>query len=314
MLFRSEPDPRLSVRITRRAPLRYDAGADLEQDRPAQVRAASSIVRFGSRYVIVQDDVLFLAELEQGSVVPIVLPAPDGVRQFGKYRKNKRLKADFEAGCMWRSGGREVFLGWGSGSLPPRERVVRWDGTSPVLVQVPELYAVLREALGPAELNIEGAFQDEGGDLILMQRGNGKGGVDAIFRVSSGWVDRLVLALEPGTPMILDFQRWSLGEISGVRLTWTDGMYERKDSWWYCAAAEASRDVVEDGDVAGSAIGRICDGVGRWAPILDEGGQLYRGKVEGLAWDGDALLAVVDPDDHTIPSDLLQLQLDGPWS
>ncbi|MGZ3477188.1 MAG: hypothetical protein ACXWUG_26785, partial [Polyangiales bacterium] len=54
-------DPDLEVVIRGRRELRYGLGADPSIDRPAHVRAASAVVRMGTRLAIVQDDASFLA-------------------------------------------------------------------------------------------------------------------------------------------------------------------------------------------------------------------------------------------------------------
>jgi hypothetical protein len=54
----------------------------------------------------------------------------------------------------------------------------------------------------------------------------------------------------------------------------------------------------------------------RWAPVVDDAGDVFAGKVEGIAWHGaarDQLSAVLDPDDPELPAELCILALDGPW-
>ena len=93
-------DPRLIARVVARWPLRYADGADAAVDRPAHVRAGSSLAWVGDRLVVVQDDANFLALVDprDASVQVTTLPAAaGGTRQFDDGRGNKRLKMDLEA-------------------------------------------------------------------------------------------------------------------------------------------------------------------------------------------------------------------------
>ena len=78
-------DPALRARIVRRLPMRYAAGADPAQDRPAHVRAGSALARVGGRLAVVQDDANFVAlvDPETGLARPVALPrGAAGLRQF----------------------------------------------------------------------------------------------------------------------------------------------------------------------------------------------------------------------------------------
>jgi hypothetical protein len=87
----------------------------------------------------------------------------------------------------------------------------------------------------------------------------------------------------------------------------------------YSAAAEASPDASEDGEVGGSALGVIPNDrrrPARWVHLRDERGAPFTGKVEGLVLhrrDPLRALVVVDMDDHTQPSELCEVVLTGPW-
>jgi hypothetical protein len=62
--------------------------------------------------------------------------------------------------------------------------------------------------------------------------------------------------------------------------------------------------------VKGSVLGVItAEGDARWAPIVDEDGRLFPGKVEGVvAFDG-RLFTVVDQDDPNAPSVICEVAL-----
>jgi hypothetical protein len=105
------------------------------------------------------------------------------------------------------------------------------------------------------------------------------------------------------------------GEVApGERLGFTDATPLGDDgAVLYVAAAEASVDVYEDGPVAGSAVGVIAaDGEARWALLVDDRGNDFLEKVEGVAFDGTGRpWVVVDQDDPDQPSELCELALDG---
>src|SRR5690606_27961518 len=74
-VVRAVPDPDLSALLGPMSPLRYDDGGSAAEDRPAHVRAASAVRRWGERLVLVQDDVHVLALRDAvGRVWPRLLP------------------------------------------------------------------------------------------------------------------------------------------------------------------------------------------------------------------------------------------------
>jgi len=121
------PQASLSARIVARRPLHYGGGADAALDRPAHVRAASSLSWVGARLAIVQDDAHFVALVDprSGEAEAVALPAgPDGKRVFDEVRGTKHLKLDLEASLSYRDASGTHLLAFGSGSLPARERIV----------------------------------------------------------------------------------------------------------------------------------------------------------------------------------------------
>lgn len=307
-------DDTLSARVVARRPLFYARGADAAEDRPAHVRAGSAIASLGERLVVVQDDASFFALLDRdGTVLDVALPSTDGVRQFDKRRGNKAKKLDLEA-CLVHDGALYAF---GSGSTSERERVVVLrEG----VVQVKEaraLYAMLRgePAFAGSELNVEGAAR-VGDDVVLFQRGNGAphGGilpVDATARLDAR---ALALHLEHGAslPPLRDVTPWTLGHAGGVRLTFTDGATTPGGALAFLACAEDSPDAVEDGPVTGVAVGLVGDADARLTLVLDEAGRPLLDKAEGLAFtSATQAFVVVDKDDPTIASELLELALKG---
>jgi hypothetical protein len=291
--------PRLSssMRIVSRRPLHYLEGADAKLDRPAHVRAGSGCCFIpGTRTLaVVQDDAHFLAlvDVDTGKTRSITLPpGPGGLRQFDTERGNKKSKMDLEA-CAYID---DRIVLFGSGSTDQRERIVVVDPTTGAsqIRDMHALYDALRRhpLMAGAELNIEGAVQIENG-LRLFQRGNGAGAVNATFDVP--W---------PLAPKILHAQKWELGEIEGVRLTFTDAT-KVNDQIIFLAAAEDSPNTYDDGVVVGCAIG-----------FLEEPIRIQRipfeGKPEGIASDptrpGKVWL-VTDRDDPSAPSELIELEM-----
>jgi hypothetical protein len=324
-------DRSLTARVISRAPLLYAEGADAALDRPAHVRAASSLARIGDRLAIIQDDANFIAVLnaDGGGVESITLPADRrGVRQFDDRRGNKRFKLDLEASLAIVEDGRTTLYAFGSGSSPARERVAVVTGwgagdISVRLVAAPALYAALHAApaFSGSDLNLEGVAL-QGDDLWLFGRGNGanlgdRRPVNATCTIS--WAGVRAHLRSPSHPILLEARRttqYDLGAIGTVGLGFTDAMAVTS-GFLYAAAAEDSPDARTDGPVAGSCLGIIAsDGQARWSPLTDAAGAIFDGKVEGIAWsarDRDRITAVLDHDDPDIPAELCIIALSGPW-
>ncbi|HYW30399.1 MAG TPA: hypothetical protein VE869_02750 [Gemmatimonas sp.] len=324
-------DPELRAVVVRQVPLRYADGADPSVDRPAHVRAGSSLARVPDGIALVQDDANFIAIVDPltGLARAIALPAgDDGKRQFDSGRGNKASKFDLEACISVPVDGDTLLVALGSGSTARREQAVlldRWQGREPRvrLHALPQLYAALREshAFAGSELNLEGAMLLEG-HVWLFARGNGAssdGSVESSATCRLGWSALLAHLENPeaaAPPAIERVTRYDLGEIDGVRLGFTDAA-RWGDSVLYAAAAEASDDAVNDGDVAGSALGVIDgDGVARWVRLTTPDGSPFPGKVEGVLPPHDDeghVYGVLDADDAETPSTLITVRLHGCW-
>lgn len=325
-------DPSLVARVTRRIPLHYTHGADPALDRPPHVRAGSGIAWLGERLAVVQDDASFLVLVHPDTlhVDAVTLPpGADGLRQFDDLRGNKALKLDLEA-CVSAHGPDGALLAaFGSGSAPPRETVVVVafpDGAAPevTVYPAPALYTTLRAAthFSGSEMNLEGAVLTDG-RLRLFGRGNGapRDGllpVDAVCELP--WDAVLAHLRDPDgvpPPSPEHVLRYELGEMDGLRLTFTDAAPGPGGTFLFTAAAEDSPDATRDGRVAGSAVGLIAaDGTTRWAPLLGEDGGLFDGKTEGVERAADSahhLWTVVDRDEPHAPAELCRVELDGPW-
>lgn len=330
----AQEDPRTTARVVARRALRYDAGADPAQDRPAHVRAGSGLTWVDGRLVVVQDDAHFLAlvDPERGTVVSVALPpGPGGARLFDDLRGTKRLKLDLEACLALEDRGEQVVLALGSGSTERRQRVAVVRGLPGApraeLVDAAAFYEELRRttAFAGSELNVEGAAPD-GHDVVLFQRGNGAPRGDLLPVDATARVDRAALLAylrEPATrppPPLRDVRPWLLGRLEGVRLTFTDATRGPDDRPWFLAAAEDSPDTFRDGPVVGVVVGVIEAARGvtwaRWARITERG-RPFAAKAEGLALDPrdpSRAWVVVDADDLTAPAELVEVRLEGAWA
>lgn len=307
------------ARVVARRRLTFAEGPDVASDRPGHLRAASALCFVDGRWWAVSDDSLFLAWWTDGGPVhAVTLPAgPDGVRQFGEDRGNKARKLDLEAAFVRDVGGVTCVVALGSGSTPARERlvVVPTAGGAPRVVDGGPLYRALRGArvFSGSELNVEGAIVLPSGDVRLFNRGNGAVvdgvlPVDATCDVDGDWFDALLRGEPVEAPSLRGVVQWDLGQLDGVRVTFTDASLAPDGAVWFTAAAEASPDTYADGEVAGSVVGQLDETGGWWVPVVDPASPRPH-KVEGLAWDGDRLGLVVDPDDTTVAAVWLEAVL-----
>jgi hypothetical protein len=313
--------------------MRYASAGSGRDDRPDYVRAASGLTWVGDRLAVIQDDASFLAlvDPETGFADAIPLPAaPDGVRQFDDGRGNKARKMDLEAVTLVPSADGVLLAAFGSGSLAPRETVVlvSFGGAAPPRVvshAASAFYGCLRGATGFAgsEMNVEGAVY-AGSAVKLFGRGNGA--VVGDLRPTNAscdviWTDLRAhlehpLTVSPPAPRAI--VQYDLGLLQGILLGFTDVTRGSGESILFAAAAELSPDATRDGDIYGSVLGVIQPGAptARWTALHDEQGHRFRGKIEGVVRDtvfDDRVFAVVDSDDYTRPSELLEVTLSGQW-
>jgi hypothetical protein len=321
-----------SAVIVSRTPLMYAEGADASLDRPANVRAGSSLALTRDGVALVQDDANFIAIVDPatGRARAITLPAGEGgKRLFDDTRGTKKHKLDLEACFSVAEHDGTLLIALGSGSTSSREKVVMIrsaESRSPeiVVVDAHQLYDLLRREpeFAGSQLNIEGALH-LGERVRLFGRGNGASH-DGVRPVNAtcdlDWQHFLAYLRAPTRhrpPAPTDIVQYELGAIGGVPLGFTDTTSLSDGTVLYSAAAENSPDVVRDGPVHGSAIGVIDrhDRV-RWAPVIEPSGEIFDGKVEGLvpmAGSEDRLLVVVDSDDSAMASELCGLELRGEW-
>jgi hypothetical protein len=280
------------------------------EPRPAHVSAASGIVALGSELAIVVDDeaelALFPRDGGPGRMVSLgfePLPADHGAR--------KKAKPDLEALCLvpaHEGAPHGALLALGSGSAPPRRRAVRWPLDAQGRLWGDPFHAdlgPLYDALALVELNVEGAAVTDDA-LLLAQRGNGAGAVNAVITLDlHGVLERLGADLPFDADLVERLEEHYLPEVGGVTATFTDLAELPDGRILYSACGEDTDDPRVDGEFTGAIIGILGEPDPR---VLDPSV-----KVEGL-WpdvrDGRLeLLLVADADDRAVPAPLLRAEL-----
>lgn len=280
-MHRASLDSNWQVVVHSPRALRYHEGADAGLDRPEHVRAASSAVFVGGKLAIVQDDASFIALVDprdpNAPVTSIALEDQDGVRQFDDLRGNKHRKLDLEAAVVIDG----VLTAFGSGSTSVRARVLYGER----LITAQDFFTMMRMRadFAGSELNIEGVVR-VGDRLRFFNRGNGavRGEVQPLNATCDIELAAFLAHLDGGPiPPIVAVEQYDLGEVDGVRLSFTDATMVG-DRIIYLAAAEASPDVTSDGPVTGVAIGDLA--TMSYTRVRTREGW-FTGKAEGIAFD-----------------------------
>lgn len=206
----------------------------------------------------------------------------------------KAAKPDLE--CLAAlPGGRLLALG--SGSRPQRTRGALVDVAAERVqpVDCAELYAALGREL--AELNLEGAAV-RGEQLVLLQRGNGPSGVNAVIELALAGVLDGVAAGRLGGDLLRAVRPLEVGVLpGGQRLDFTDAS-PHGDKILFTAAAESSPDTYLDGPCAGSAIGILGQRVEALWQVAGAA------KLEGVHAAGRRVWVVADGDVRGQPAPL----------
>ena len=320
-------DPQLKARVTGSHAMVYAEGPSRSEDRPPHVRAASSLSNFREYLAVVQDDANWLALIDKDQRVTAVPlpPGPHGDRLFGDDRGNKDDKYDLEACTAVASDGEAELIAFSSGSREGTEFVLRvretgsgdQAGLCASFVEVPRFYRAMRELTDfcGAGLNIEGALTIDGDTIRLFQRGNAEAGegrepVDATADLH--WPalrDHLADPDSVPPPDLENLKCYELGELDGVRLTFSDAEYLGAGRVLFSASAEDP----ESGDIKGSVLGVIeADGSACWTELIDEAEGPFAGKIEGLTRDPEdeaKVYFVIDDDDEKEPSKIYEARL-----
>jgi hypothetical protein len=328
--FTASQDPRLEAVVTGSSEMIYVDGSSEEDDRPPFVLAASGLSMFREHLAVIQDDANWLALIDaeqRVSAVPLP-PGPNGKRVFTKARGNQQDKFDFEA-CITVPGEQGFeLIGFASCSAPERVWILRVRETNQgapdqaerlhaEFVNAHRLYTMLRQetAFCGAGLNIEGAVALDGERILLFQRGNAEPcrdlePVDATGEIL--WSELKPFLDDPDRaplPTLRNIRRYDLGNLHGVRLTFSDAEYLADGRILYSASAEEPA----TGDIAGSVLGVLeADGAAHWTTLIDAEGQTFTGKIEGLTrdvHDNHKIHFVIDDDDDAVPSKIYQAML-----
>jgi len=276
------------------------------------ISAASGLAHTGEHIYVVADD-----ERELG-VFPSRGDAPGRLARFlpgdlpADREERKRHKPDMEALALLPG----ALLALESGSRPERRGGVLWNldkrgalAGDPRRLDLRPLYEALERDI--PDLNIEGATV-AGADLLLFQRGNGPGGVNAVVTLVLAGVRDAIAEGRIDARAVLDVRRHDLGEIDGVRFCFSDATALRDGRVLFTAVAEGGEDTYHDGECVGAGIG-----------MLDAAGDVVSWeqldpafKVEGIEahddGDGPVILLVADADDPTSPSVMLRAPLPYP--
>lgn len=338
----SSRTPALKAQVTARRPMVYEEGPCKVEDRPPHVRAASGLSAFNEYIAVIQDDANWLALIdidEKVTAVPLP-PGPSGARLFSKSRGNRKDKYDLEA-CITIPGteGHEL-IGFSSGSRTGRDWILRVrevpaalrssSPAKPGLEQIGSAFGAEFLDAQPfynsmrsnfdfcgAGLNIEGAVTLDDKRILLFQRGNAKRTgdlepVDATAELS--WAALCAHLAAPdrvAPPALSDVRVYELGSLDGVRLTFSDAELLPRGRILFSASAEDEG----TGRIAGSVLGVIeADGSALWTELLDEKGQAFQGKIEGLTLDlrnASKVHFVIDDDDEDVPSEMFEAVLSG---
>lgn len=322
-------DPDLAATIVRRTPMYYRDAADPGSERPAFVRAGSSLAQVAGGLAVLQDDANYLALIDRNSVdaVAVELPrGPDGHRVFDTQHAAREHKLDLEA-CAALPG-EDLLVAFGSGSEPSREWVITvdWrgdDAPTTTLYEAHRLFDRLRseQEFAGSELNVEGAVFVDAEHIRLFQRGNGKprGDLQPVDATADlDWAALMAHLERPeqaAPPAPQNITQYCLGQIDGVRLTFSDAELVG-DTIVFSASAEASDDSQHDGRIAGSVLGLIDAHGARWTRLVFDEGGTFDAKIEGLTLAADnpyRAFFVTDGDDADTPSELFEAELAGPW-
>jgi hypothetical protein len=213
-----------------------------------------------------------------------------------------------------------ALLGLGSGSKENRAQgiIIPFDNQGRLeekleIINLTALYQQLKQEIG--KLNIEGAVIINE-DMLLFQRGNKKNKVNASIRFPLEQFYQYVVSSNkevtehgPTRKLEVKITHYTLGEINGVPLCFTDASPLPNGEVIFTAAAENTSDAYLDGACLGSAIG-----------VINSNGALHSMhsidkviKLEGvqakIIHNKIHLLLVTDADDETTAAQLYSAEL-----
>ncbi len=266
------------------------------------IGGASGIILENDRLVLISDDsyVLYIYSLEEQSLQKINLHPGDSLKE----NMQKSEKPDFEA--IARDG--DFYFVFGSGSAENRFDMVEIDSRNLTVTGHYSLESLYGEMLKVAamdneDFNIEGVvFEKE--NALFFNRGNGPGQQNGVFKVFN-WRNREARSIE--------FFPVQLPQISGKSPSFTDATLVDNDIY-FLSTAEDTISTYDDGEVLGSAIGRLSlDDFS----LLDFQQITDSYKLEGISFFSRSLgrtsfLLCEDPDDDSRETKVFKLDITDP--
>jgi len=262
-----------------------------------RLSAASALVCQGQSLWLLADDALVLQRYSlSGDWQAELILLPGTLPVDAKQRKP--LKPDFEALLSLPD---DRLLALGSGSTERRCRGCLVEADSVRVIDLSPLYQALAGHF--QELNIEGGVVCRG-QLLLAQRGNGRGWENAVVLLD---LSRVLRDLENGqlsAAALLQIVPLQLPELDGVPLSLTDLSVAPSGALYFSATAEATESSYLDGACIGSVLGCLDEHLA----IVELTLLRPAVKIEGLAFQADGHpLLVADADDPAIASPLFTL-------
>ncbi|WP_415754257.1 DUF6929 family protein [Pseudomonas leptonychotis] len=269
----------------------------LRQLATLRLSAASALVCQGQSLWLLADDALVLQRYSlSGDWQAELILLPGTLPVDAKQRKP--LKPDFEALLSLPD---DRLLALGSGSTERRCRGCLVEADSVRVIDLSPLYQALAGHF--QELNIEGGVVCRG-QLLLAQRGNGRGRENAVVLLD---LSRVLRDLENGqlsAATLLQIVPLQLPELDGVPLSLTDLSVAPSGALYFSATAEATESSYLDGTCVGSVLGCLDEHLA----IVELTLLRPAVKLEGLAFQADGRpLLVADADDPAIASPLFTL-------
>jgi hypothetical protein len=159
----------------------------------------------------------------------------------------KKDKGDYESIT---AKGDNLYL-FGSGSTEARNTIVNINYKTKLVypkIDATDLYSVMQSfgEISPEDFNIEAAVNDED-TWYLFNRGNGPKGKNGVFTLDGDITD---VAFQ------IIYNEVKLPKINGAQAGFTDAV-KIGEKLYFIAAAEKSGSTYEDGEVAGTLVGRL---------------------------------------------------------
>lgn len=263
--------------------------------------SGSGMARWRGDYYAVGDDDAYLWRLDSTGMVLDKWQVWD-TSDVVNNRIQKKVKPDFEAVCTFPFAGDSVLMIFGSGSKSPTRDVILMASaesadTATALPASERFYSWLRHAaaLGPEELNLEGAAYStglqihsntdsaiqRGGALILLNRHNNE-----VYRLpEEGFKD--FLQHGDTSALSLSTQRHVLPQIDGDSARFSGAsLLPDGRTLLFSASIEATKNAIDDGAILGSFVGTLdLDATAHPSncrQVFNADGSAFMGKVEAV--------------------------------